>query len=98
MLDRFTQFPLPPLLTCSGKTHNAVEALKRAELGVYCSPLRLLALEQYDRLNQVGFLLLSPPLSPSLSLSHLFFVDVDPQLFPTYPSGSLTPRPGCAAA
>lgn len=39
--------------TNSGKTYNAVQALKGAQTGLYCSPLRLLALEQYDRLNQV---------------------------------------------
>jgi hypothetical protein len=42
--------------TNSGKTHHAIEALKAATSGVYCSPLRLLALEQYDRLNQSGIL------------------------------------------
>eukprot|EP00955_Chlamydomonas_euryale_P001260 14704-Chlamydomonas_euryale.AAC.1 len=31
--------------TNSGKTYSAVEALKAADVGVYCSPLRLLALE-----------------------------------------------------
>jgi hypothetical protein len=41
--------------TNSGKTHNAIEALKRSSCGIYCSPLRLLALEQYDRLNQAGW-------------------------------------------
>ncbi|GAX82746.1 hypothetical protein CEUSTIGMA_g10172.t1 [Chlamydomonas eustigma] len=40
--------------TNSGKTHNAVMALKDAEVGLYCAPLRLLALEQYDRLNLAG--------------------------------------------
>ncbi len=47
--------------TNSGKTHNAIEALKRSEVGVYCSPLRLLALEQYDRLNQVVWIESHPP-------------------------------------
>lgn len=40
--------------TNSGKTHDAVEALGRAESGVYLAPLRLLAYEQYDRLNSGG--------------------------------------------
>ncbi|EFA78455.1 Mitochondrial RNA helicase [Heterostelium album PN500] len=39
--------------TNSGKTHNALEALKSADSGVYCGPLRLLAQEIYDRLNAV---------------------------------------------
>jgi len=40
--------------TNSGKTYNATVALKAAGSGVYCAPLRLLALELYDRLNQDG--------------------------------------------
>ena len=40
--------------TNSGKTHDACEALKRAESGMYLGPLRLLAYEQYDRLNRAG--------------------------------------------
>ncbi len=38
--------------TNSGKTHDAIEALKTAESGVYLAPLRLLAYEQYDVLNR----------------------------------------------
>ncbi|WP_404822460.1 helicase-related protein [Noviherbaspirillum aerium] len=36
--------------TNSGKTHEAMEALARAKTGVYLAPLRLLALENYERL------------------------------------------------
>lgn len=36
--------------TNSGKTHDAMEALAKAETGVYLAPLRLLALENYERL------------------------------------------------
>ncbi len=41
--------------TNSGKTHRALERLKRAESGVYLGPLRLLALEVRDRLEADGF-------------------------------------------
>jgi ATP-dependent RNA helicase SUPV3L1/SUV3 len=37
--------------TNSGKTHAAVQRLKRADSGVYCSPLRLLAWEVAEGLN-----------------------------------------------
>ena len=37
--------------TNSGKTHHAIQALKAAKSGVYAGPLRLLAWEQYDRMN-----------------------------------------------
>ena len=40
--------------TNSGKTYHALEALKRAENGVYAGPLRLLALEVHERLNDAG--------------------------------------------
>lgn len=40
--------------TNSGKTHQALERLKEAEHGAYFGPLRLLALEVYDRLNAAG--------------------------------------------
>ncbi len=36
--------------TNSGKTHQAMEALIKAKTGVYLAPLRLLALENYERL------------------------------------------------
>lgn len=40
--------------TNSGKTHHALEALKNAKTGSYLGPLRLLALEVFDRLNDAG--------------------------------------------
>ena len=40
--------------TNSGKTYQALEALKGARLGVYLGPLRLLALEVSDKLNAAG--------------------------------------------
>lgn len=40
--------------TNSGKTYNALTALKSAWSGVYCGPLRLLALEVYESLNVDG--------------------------------------------
>ncbi|MBJ7312883.1 RNA helicase [Rugamonas sp. CCM 8940] len=39
--------------TNSGKTHQAIEALAKADSGVYLAPLRLLALENYERLQTV---------------------------------------------
>ncbi len=38
----------------SGKTHDALEALKEAGSGWYLAPLRLLAYEIFDRLNDAG--------------------------------------------
>lgn len=40
--------------TNSGKTHDALDALKKAKSGVYLAPLRLLAYECYERLNADG--------------------------------------------
>ncbi len=40
--------------TNSGKTYEAITKLKDAQNGVYLSPLRLLALEVYDTLNDAG--------------------------------------------
>jgi len=40
--------------TNSGKTHDALERLKECGHGAYFGPLRLLALEVYDRLNTEG--------------------------------------------
>ncbi|WP_088105570.1 DEAD/DEAH box helicase [Halalkalibacter urbisdiaboli] len=37
--------------TNTGKTHHALEKMKAAKSGLYLAPLRLLALEVYDRLN-----------------------------------------------
>lgn len=42
--------------TNSGKTYDAIQALKAAGSGVYLGPLRLLALEMYDTLNSYGAL------------------------------------------
>lgn len=38
--------------TNSGKTYQAIQALEKAKSGVYLGPLRLLALEMYDKLNR----------------------------------------------
>lgn len=40
--------------TNSGKTHDAIDALGRAASGCYLAPLRLLAYEQYENLNEKG--------------------------------------------
>ncbi len=40
--------------TNTGKTYHAIERLKQAENGVYLAPLRILALENYERLNREG--------------------------------------------
>ena len=40
--------------TNSGKTYNALQAMRAARSGVYCGPLRLLAMEIYDELNASG--------------------------------------------
>lgn len=40
--------------TNTGKTYNAVERLKTAKKGVYLSPLRILALENFEKLNSEG--------------------------------------------
>ena len=40
--------------TNTGKTYNAVERLKQCKNGVYLSPLRILALENFERLNNEG--------------------------------------------
>lgn len=40
--------------TNSGKTHQAMEALAQAASGVYLAPLRLLALENFERLAERG--------------------------------------------
>ncbi len=39
--------------TNSGKTHAAIEILRAADSAVYLAPLRLLALEIYERLNEL---------------------------------------------
>ncbi|WP_421385081.1 DEAD/DEAH box helicase [Bacillus salacetis] len=40
--------------TNTGKTHHALASMKKAKSGLYLAPLRLLALEVYDRLNNDG--------------------------------------------
>ncbi|MCM3668481.1 RNA helicase [Mesobacillus maritimus] len=40
--------------TNTGKTHHALSKMKAAESGLYLAPLRLLALEVYDKLNADG--------------------------------------------
>lgn len=40
--------------TNSGKTYNALKRFKEASTGIYCSPLRLLAMEVYDSVNADG--------------------------------------------
>lgn len=40
--------------TNTGKTFHALESLKQAKSGCYLAPLRLLALEVYDKLNREG--------------------------------------------
>ncbi|MDD4699814.1 MAG: DEAD/DEAH box helicase [Oscillospiraceae bacterium] len=40
--------------TNTGKTYKAVERLKQAENGVYLAPLRILALENFEKLNREG--------------------------------------------
>ena len=42
--------------TNTGKTYNAIQRLKECDKGVYLSPLRILALENYERLNNEGAL------------------------------------------
>ncbi len=51
-LDR--RFVLHVGPTNSGKTHDAMAALRKCDSGVYLGPLRLLALEMFDRLNADG--------------------------------------------
>lgn len=40
--------------TNTGKTYNAIQKLKASKSGVYLSPLRILALENFERLNSEG--------------------------------------------
>lgn len=42
--------------TNTGKTHHALEQMKKANTGLYLAPLRLLALEVYDKLSKEGVL------------------------------------------
>ena len=58
--------------TNSGKTYHALQRLKAADPlhggGVYLGPLRLLALEVYDRLNEEGALALALALSVAVTV------------------------------
>lgn len=40
--------------TNSGKTYNALQRFMEAKTGIYCSPLRLLAMEVFDKVNAEG--------------------------------------------
>lgn len=40
--------------TNSGKTYNALQRFMEAKNGIYCSPLRLLAMEVFDKVNAHG--------------------------------------------
>ncbi|GAA0740242.1 DEAD/DEAH box helicase [Clostridium oceanicum] len=40
--------------TNTGKTYNSMERLKKCKKGIYLSPLRILALENYEKLNKEG--------------------------------------------
>ncbi|XP_028806433.1 DExH-box ATP-dependent RNA helicase DExH18, mitochondrial [Neltuma alba] len=40
--------------TNSGKTYNALQRFTGASKGIYCSPLRLLAMEVFDKVNAMG--------------------------------------------
>jgi ATP-dependent RNA helicase SUPV3L1/SUV3 len=40
--------------TNTGKTYQAIQRLKQSQNGVYLAPLRILALENYERLNREG--------------------------------------------
>lgn len=51
-IDRHFKLYVGP--TNSGKTYEGIQALKKAQSGVYLAPLRLLALEVYEKLNTEG--------------------------------------------
>lgn len=40
--------------TNTGKTYNSMERLKLSKKGIYLSPLRILALENFEKLNREG--------------------------------------------
>lgn len=44
----------PTCATRSGKTHAALQELRRAASGIYCGPLRLLAWQVHDQLSSSG--------------------------------------------
>ncbi|MBT2689527.1 DEAD/DEAH box helicase [Bacillus sp. ISL-47] len=51
-LERAKRYVLHIGETNTGKTHHALEGMKLAGSGMYLAPLRLLALEVYDKLNR----------------------------------------------
>ncbi|MBO0962233.1 DEAD/DEAH box helicase [Neobacillus sp. MM2021_6] len=53
-LQRHVRYVLHIGETNTGKTHHALEQMKAAESGLYLAPLRLLALEVFDKLNAEG--------------------------------------------
>ncbi len=55
-LERAKRYVLHIGETNTGKTHHALEGMKSARSGMYLAPLRLLALEVYDKLNRDGVL------------------------------------------
>ncbi len=55
-LQRQVRYVLHIGETNTGKTHRALERMKEASSGLYLAPLRLLALEVYDKLNTEGTL------------------------------------------
>ena len=54
VLEMERKFVLHVGLTNCGKTYQALERLKTAENGVYLGPLRLLALEVYEKMTDAG--------------------------------------------
>ncbi|MBU8878395.1 RNA helicase [Bacillus sp. FJAT-29790] len=55
-VERKMQYILHIGDTNTGKTHHALEKMKEANSGMYLAPLRLLALEVFDKLNGEGTL------------------------------------------
>lgn len=55
-LERHLHYVLHLGETNTGKTHHALERMREAKSGLYLAPLRLLALEVYDKLNAEGTL------------------------------------------
>ncbi|WCK52598.1 DEAD/DEAH box helicase [Aneurinibacillus sp. Ricciae_BoGa-3] len=53
-IRRHIQYRLHIGDTNTGKTYQALERMKQAESGLYLAPLRLLALEVFERLNSEG--------------------------------------------
>jgi ATP-dependent RNA helicase SUPV3L1/SUV3 len=53
-VDRPVKFFIHIGDTNTGKTYHALEEMKKKESGIYLAPLRLLALEVFEKLNQDG--------------------------------------------